>query len=397
VALARTRHDDVVLALGAAGEMARLRVEVGPDPAAALAVEERDVGDAQAAGAAAMMTAMDDRPLILVDPLPRTLDLICDAPTRERLEALGRLVVHEDGRMPDRMVDEHLPEAAAIIGQTPLDRKRIARARRLRAIINVEGNFLPNVDYDACFARGIHCLVASPAFATTVAEWALGAALDLARGITAADRAMRDGAERYQLEGNREAFQLAGSPIGLVGFGDLARALLSLLAPFGCRIRAYDPWLPAHALRRAGVEPAGLEQVLGGSRVIFVLAGVTRENVGFLGRRELELVAPGSVVVLASRAAVVDFEAFVELADAGRFRAATDVFPVEPVAVDDPVRRSSLLLSPHLAGGMREAFAEIGRLVVADLELVLKGLPPVACKRAERETVGRLRSRPVDR
>jgi phosphoglycerate dehydrogenase-like enzyme len=94
---------------------------------------------------------------------------------------------------------------------------------------------------------------------------------------------------------------------------------------------------------------------------------------------------------------VVDFPALVELVAAGRFRAATDVFPVEPVPPGDPVRSvRGLLLSPHLAGGMREAFLEIGRLVVADLELLLAGLPPVACKRAERETVARLRSRPIE-
>ena len=46
---------------------------------------------------------------------------------------------------------------------------------------------------------------------------------------------------------------------------------------------------------------------------------------------------------------------------------------------------------------MPEAFLEIGRLAVADLELILRGLPPVACKRAEPETVGRMRSRPVER
>ena len=48
-------------------------------------------------------------PVILVDPLPRTLAMICDAPTRARLEALGRLVIHEDGPMPDALVEGHLP------------------------------------------------------------------------------------------------------------------------------------------------------------------------------------------------------------------------------------------------------------------------------------------------
>ena len=73
------------------------------------------------------------------------------------------------------------------------------------------------------------------------------------------------------------------------------------------------------------------------------------------------------------------------------------MWPREPVPADHPARAvEGLLLSPHRTGGMPEAFRAIGRLVVADLELVLRGLPPVACRRAERETVGRLRSRPID-
>ena len=131
---------------------------------------------------------------------------------------------------------------------------------------------------------------------------------------------------------------------------------------------------------------------------MFVFAAVTSENEGFLGRAELERMPPGAILLLMSRAGVVDFEALTDLVAAGRLRAATDVFPDEPVAPGDPVRRlDGLLLSPHRAGGMREAFLQIGRLAVADLELILQGLPPVACKRAERETAGRLRSRPVQR
>ena len=56
---------------------------------------------------------MADRPLILVDPLPRTLDVICEPDVRKRLEALGRLVVSEDKQMPDEMVDRLLPDPMA--------------------------------------------------------------------------------------------------------------------------------------------------------------------------------------------------------------------------------------------------------------------------------------------
>jgi phosphoglycerate dehydrogenase-like enzyme len=336
--------------------------------------------------------------VILVDPQPRTLAMICDPPTRARLERLGRLVVHEDGPMPDAMVDEHLPQTVAIVGQTAMPAERLARAPLLRAIVNVEGNFLPNVDYDACLTHGVHVLNASPAFALPVAEAALGMAIDLARGITAADRAMRAGTEAYGLDSNAGSFLLAGSPVGIIGFGDLGRALRRLLVPFRCPVTVFDPWLPELAIRREDAEPAALDELLRRSRVIFVFASVTSENEGFLGRAELEQIRPGSAFLLMSRAGVVDFGALTELVAAGRFKAATDVFPQEPVAADDPVRSlDGMLLSAHRAGGMREAFLEIGRLAVADLELILRGLPPVACKRAERETVSRLRSRPVER
>ena len=162
------------------------------------------------------------RRVSLVDPLPRTLEMICDAETRARLEALGPLVVHEDGPMPDAIVDERLPDVVAIVGQTAMPAERIARAPKLRAIVNVEGNFLPNVDYDAALDRGIHVLNASPAFALPVAEMALGMAIDVARGISAA-RAMRAGTERYGLDSNDEAFLISGRPVGIVGFGDLGQ------------------------------------------------------------------------------------------------------------------------------------------------------------------------------
>src|SRR4051812_6600533 len=245
--------------------------------------------------------------------------MICDAQTRARLDALGRLVVHEDGPMPDALVEEHLPEAVAILGQTAMPAERLARAPRLRAIVNVEGNFLPNVDYEACFDRGVHVLNAGSAFALPVAEAALGMAIDLARGITAADRTMRAGTEAYGLESNAGAFLLSGAPVGIIGFGDLGRELYRLLAPFRCAVRVYDPWLPDLLIRRAGASPAALDELLASSRVIFVFAAATSENEGFLGRAELARIQPGSAFLLMSRASVVDFEALVDLVGAGRF------------------------------------------------------------------------------
>jgi phosphoglycerate dehydrogenase-like enzyme len=337
-----------------------------------------------------------NKPLILVDPVPRSLDVIFRPHARMRLEALGQLIVHDVGPMPDAMVDKHIADAVLLIGQTPMDTARLKRATKLRGIINVETNFIDNIDYAYCFENGIHVLTPSSAFADAVAEAALGMAIDLARGITLADREMRAGRETYGLEGNVNSYSLMGARVGLIGFGDLARSLHRLIQPFKCEIKVFDPWVPDYVLHKSGCAPATLDEVLATSKVIFVFAGATSENQGFLGRREFELVQKNASFLLMSRAAVVDFPAFLDFVAAGKFRAATDVFPVEPVAQDDPVRKiEGLLLSAHRTGGMPDALFDIGDQMLADAELILKGLPPVVCRRAQRETVSRFRSKPV--
>lgn len=335
------------------------------------------------------------RPLIIFDPYPRSKELIFTETLWQRLHSLGKVVSADDRPMPAEQFDHFLPEAKAIIGQTALPKKRLAKASQLKAILNVEGNFLPNLDYETCFNRGIHILAAAPAFAKPVAECALAFALDLARGITQADRDFRNGIEKYGLLGNHGTFSLVGTEIGLIGLGNLGRALLPFLTPFQCSIRVFDPWLPEGAIRELGCKPCDLDEILTCSRVIFILAAVTEENQGFIGRRELRLIQPGSIVLLMSRAEVVDWEAFLEGAEEGRYQAATDVFPVEPVPADDGVRQmENLLLSSHRTAALRESFYRIGEMAVDDLELILKNLPPVRMQQARLETVARFRSKP---
>ena len=339
------------------------------------------------------------RPLIVIDPQPRALGEIFDAAAWDRLKSFGDLAVHEGlGPMLAERFDSLLPEMTLLIGQSDMPRERLDRAPKLRGIVNVETNFLQNVDYETCFERGIHVLAPSSAFAKPVAEMALGMAIDLCRGVTEADRAMRARREKWLLEGAAGCFSLYGARVGVIGFGDLARAFVPLIAPFGCAIKAYDPWMSDHFMAGHGVAAASLEEVLGASRVIVVFAAVTSENQGFLGKREFDLITPGSVVLLMSRAGVVDFPEFLRQIESGRIRAATDVFPIEPAPLDDPARDiEGLLLSPHRAGAMTDSLLEIGRQTVADADLILRGLPPLSCRRAQRETVARSRSKPIAR
>ena len=182
------------------------------------------------------------------------------------------------------------------------------------------------------------CSRLHPAFADAVAEMALALALASSRDIVAEDRA-RARRARALAEQRRHARHVSPrrKRVGFVGFGNIGRRLRELIEPFGCELRAYDPWLTDAYLRDEGVEPTSLRELLETSRVIFVLATPTTENRALLSRELLELVPPDAVLVLVSRAHVVDFDALTELVLDGRFRAAIDVFPdgaARPAASD---------------------------------------------------------------
>ncbi|MGY2292088.1 hydroxyacid dehydrogenase [Pseudomonas sp. SDO528_S397] len=335
---------------------------------------------------------------IFLAPAPRAVTDIFDVRDLAALQKLGELVIHEGGPVSDAVFAEKVLGATLIIGQMDLPAERLAQLPDLKAIINVEGNFLPNIDYGYCFSHGVRVLNVSPVFAEPVAEVALGMAIDLARGVSRSDRHFRQQREQYGLDANRDAYSLFRQDVGFIGMGDLGRAIVPLLKPFGCTVRAYDPWLPADYLSGLGCEAASLEQVLQQSRIVFVVAGVTSQNQGFLDAAQFASMQPGASLILVSRAGVVDFDAMLDAADRGHIRVATDVFPVEPVPADHRLRQiENLLLSPHQAGAMESALQQIGKRVVADAELIARGIAPVMCKIAQPESVSLFRSKPVDK
>jgi phosphoglycerate dehydrogenase-like enzyme len=310
-----------------------------------------------------------------------------------RLFHLADVVWAKDYPIPPDVLGPAKPSLAAIITcrwrYGPLD-----TLPQLKAILDVAGGPLKRhtLDYAACFQRGIRVLSAAPAYGPPVAEMALGLAIAAARGLAESDRLIRAGREQYVRSGNERAFTLYRQRVGLVGYGGVARALRPLLAPFGCELWVHDPWLTSAYLAGQGLQPVDLDTLLAGCRVIFVLAIPTTENKAMLDRRRLELIQPDAVFVLVSRAHVADFDALVELASTGRFRAAIDVFPEEPIPAEHLVRASAnTVLTAHLAGHVHSHVHDIGRMVVNDLEAILAGLPPMEMQVVQPELVSRLR------
>jgi phosphoglycerate dehydrogenase-like enzyme len=341
--------------------------------------------------------AVKTGPVILLDPHPRRVDAIFNAQTKKRLEALGRVLWHDGSPAPADHIDKYLPEAVAIIGQTPLGRDRLDRAPHLKAVFNVESNFLPNIDYRECHRRGIPVLSTAPVFARPVAEMALGMALSLARRMHEADAAIRAGRETLYGEGdNADSILLHGRTMAVVGCGNLGRAILPLLRPFSRKLLVCDPWIEPAILRDMDVTPSTMEDCFQQGAVVFLMAAVTTENAGRIGRAYFQLMAPGAIVILASRAGIVNFDDLLDAAASGRIRAGIDVWPDEPIPQNHRARMTpNTLLQAHRAGNIPEIWPLMGELVVNDLEGVLRGFPPQVCQRANLETVLKLRSKPV--
>lgn len=330
---------------------------------------------------------------ILLDPHFRRINEIFHDTDLARLRANFNVVWARNEPMPEEAVKALKEELFAII-TTFWRYGAVENFPRLRAIMEVRG-FLPSpddLDYAACFARGIRVLGCAPAFGPMVAEMALGMALAATRQIVDGHFAFSDGAEAYNQAGNRDTSTLYGETVGFIGFGGLARSLRPLLEPFNCQFVAYDPWIPDRQLRKQGVKPVGLEELLGTSKVIFVLAIPTEFNRHLLNRERLELIENNAVLVLMSRAHLVDFDALVSCLYDQRFRAAIDVFPEEPVPSDHPIRKApGVVLSAHRAGSVSRDLKGIGRMVADDLESVLAGLPPTEMQVAQPELIHRMR------
>ena len=337
---------------------------------------------------------MASKPLIIFDPFPRNEEMVFTQDVELELNKISNLITYFGSRAPDKLIEENLSEVEIIVGQTSMPKERLDMATKLKAIINVKANWEANIDYFEAQRRGIYVLSAAPAMAPAVAEACIGYAVSLARGTIHNYNKFINNEEKYGIAGNVNAYTLFNAKVGFIGFGNLAKSLLKLLQPFNCEVSVYDPWLSDSYLETQGVKPNELNEVLSMNQFIFILAGVTSENEGFINKEKLDLIQNDSSVILVSRAEVLDFDYFVKLAKSNIFRAAADVFPEEPVPGDSPYRKATnILFTSHLAGGLYFSYKNIRDMMMDDIKQILKNYPPTRLQRAEPSQVQLRRDR----
>ncbi|MDC2979806.1 hypothetical protein OAY11_03255, partial [Pelagibacteraceae bacterium] len=136
------------------------------------------------------------KPTILVDPFPRTMELIFSKDKLNYLKSNYKLIKRKKVS-EENFYNRNISNAKFIIGQPTLKLSTLKKAKKLKAIFNVESNFLHNIDYNFCHKNGIKVLSTSPVFAQPVAEMSLGLLLSIARSIHIAHSDFIQSKEKY--------------------------------------------------------------------------------------------------------------------------------------------------------------------------------------------------------
>ena len=177
---------------------------------------------------------------------------------------------------------------------------------------------------------------------------------------------------------------LAGQVLGLVGFGNIPRALAPKAKAFGLKVIAYDPYAANDAFVSCGVEAVSLESLLARSDAISVHAPLTPGTRGLINAAAFARMKKGAVIVNTARGPLIDEQALVAALDSGHLGgAALDVVAGEPLPKDSALLgRDNVILTPHTGFYSVEALDELQTKCAADVANVLSGRPPVYPVRA---------------
>jgi D-3-phosphoglycerate dehydrogenase / 2-oxoglutarate reductase len=279
---------------------------------------------------------------------------------------MGGRVLICDTEFPIATAREILPEAEAgsvadarpgiaallVSPESPVSAADIARAPDLRLIATASVG-TDHIAIDAAEARGIPVVNVPDYCIEEVSDHALAMVVALRRGLIAGDRSVQAGAWDWTAAG--ELGLLAGTRLGVVGFGRIGRRLAAGAEALGMEVRHHDPFVPG------GME---LDELLPWADAVSLHTPLTDETRGFIDARRLGLMRPSAILVNTARGAVVDREA---LKAATHIRAAFDNVWERPP-------RGDLLGLPHLTMTPYVAWYSAGR----ELEPYLRAAKAIA-------------------
>lgn len=246
----------------------------------------------------------------------------------------------------------------------------LAAAENLKIVIRA-GVGVDNIDIPACTEKGV--LVENTPFGNglSAAEHAIALLYSLARHIPQASASMHAG--KWQ----KELFvgtQLTGKTLGVIGTGNVGRLAIERGKGIGMNVIAFDPMLTDEVAQELGVKRCSLEDLLAESDAITLHVPLLPGTKNLLSDAQFEIAKEGLLLVDAARGGVVDEDALCRALDSGKVRgAAMDVFAIEPLQEDSPLRgRDNVILTPHLGASTKDAQLMVATDAAAQMIAYLK-------------------------
>ncbi len=230
-----------------------------------------------------------------------------------------------------------------------------------------------NIDLAAAKACGIAVNYVPDYCLREVSDHAMALLLALARKVTLADKLVQSG--RWEVPPLVPLRRLEGQVLGLVGFGNIPRALAPKAEAFGLKVLAHDPYVTKDMLDAAGVEGVSFDELLARSDFVSVHAPLLPATRGLMNTAAFAKMKKGAYLINTARGPLVDEPALVAALDSGRLGgAALDVVTSEPLAKDSPlIGRDNVILTPHTAFYSVEALEELQIKCASDVARVLSG------------------------
>ncbi|WP_055623928.1 D-2-hydroxyacid dehydrogenase family protein [Streptomyces sp. JHA19] len=256
--------------------------------------------------------------------------------------------------------------------RVPFPASLLARLPRLKLLV-ASGMRNSVIDYAAAEAHGVTvCGTASSSTPPVELTWAL--LLGLARGIVEESQALRAGGPWQSTVGA----DLHGRRLGLLGLGRIGSRVAQVGLAFGMRVTAWSQNLTKEYADEVGVHlAAGKEELPADSDFVSVHLALSDRTRGMLGAPELALLKPTAYLINTSRAAIVDQDALLAALHEGRIAGAgVDVFDVEPLPADHPMRTAPrLLATPHLGYVSQANYRTYYGQAVENIQAYLAGSP----------------------
>lgn len=256
-----------------------------------------------------------------------------------------------------------------IAGDDDVTGKVIEQGGRLK-VISKWGVGVDGIDRETAKARGVVVTNTPGTFGEEVADVALGYIVMLARQLHVIDRSVRDNGWAKPV-----GLSIAGKTLGVIGLGSIGQAVVRRGVGFGMTVLGYDPYGPSQeAARKDGADVVELDELLSRSRFVSLNCPLTPETRHIINAESLAKMSPDAYLVNTGRGPLVDEAAVAKALGENKLAGAgLDVFEVEPLPADSPLRGfDNVILGSHNGSNTGEATMRVSAMAVDNLIRELK-------------------------